>query len=49
MPLPRACKRCGKRFQPYSPSNKLCGKCRDEVNSEWRIKKRRQKDGIKNT
>ena len=28
MPLPRPCNKCGKRFQPYGKTNKMCDECR---------------------
>jgi len=39
MPLPKECKKCGRRFQPSSYANKLCDDCRNKANNEWRVKK----------
>lgn len=32
--LPRPCRRCEKKFQPYGVQNRLCINCREEVHKE---------------
>lgn len=45
MPYFRFCKKCDKKFQPFTKHNHVCLECRDEILRE-NVKRRRRKNKL---